>query len=218
MMGLVELEVAILIIVHLFQHILTYNVWRILTKLIHNGKCIDCFNDGRNDSLIVDLFRINRDLHSWVQDHYRKQDNTDNNKPMTIFDSNSVSIPNNPDIEIVSDSSEQQHVPRKVAVLNRRTSKYVYLIETKRHRFFFLLHFRTHSATKGQLQPYKGYEPNYEDFIHAIDRKNDTLYFVSFKRVNSHLNIFFQSICFVLRIISFSQLRSLIKLNDRKCL
>jgi cyclic AMP-dependent transcription factor ATF-6 alpha len=48
-------------------------------------------------------------------------------------------------------------------VLNRRTSK-------------------THATNKGQLQPYKGYEPNYEDFIHAIDRKNDTLYFVSFKR------------------------------------
>jgi hypothetical protein len=43
---------------------------------------------------------------------------------------------------------------------------------------------RTHATNKGQLQPYKGYEPNYEDFIHAIDRKNDTLYFVSFKRVN----------------------------------
>jgi hypothetical protein len=42
---------------------------------------------------------------------------------------------------------------------------------------------RPQSATKGQLQPYKGYEPNYDDFIHAIDRKNDTLYFVSFKRV-----------------------------------
>jgi hypothetical protein len=107
--------------------------------------------------------RINRELHSWVQDHYRKQENTDNKKPITIFDSNSITIPNNPDIESVPDSNEPQHVPRKLAVLNRRTSK-------------------THSTNKGQLQPYKGYEPNYEDFIHAIDRKNDTLYFVSFKR------------------------------------
>ena len=40
--------------------------------------------------------------------------------------------------------------------------------------------------TKGQLQPYRGYESNYEDFIHAIDRKTDTLYFVSFKRVNKN--------------------------------
>lgn len=70
-------------------------------------------------------FRINRDLHSWVQDHYPKQDNIDTNKPMTILDSNSISIPTNPDIEIVSDSSEQQHVPRKVAVLNRRAAKFV---------------------------------------------------------------------------------------------
>ncbi len=45
--------------------------------------------------------------------------------------------------------------------------------------------FRTQSTNKGQLQPYKGYEPNYDEFIHAIDRKNDTLYFVSFKRVKS---------------------------------
>jgi len=48
-------------------------------------------------------------------------------------------------------------------------------------------YFRTHTTNKGQLQPYKGYEPNYDDFIHAIDRKNDTLYFVSFKRVNNYL-------------------------------
>ncbi len=130
------------------------------------------------------FYRINRELHSWVQDHYRKQENTDNKKPITIFDSNSITIPNNPDIESVPDSNEPQHVPRKLAVLNRRTSKYVF-------NFFFFEnsinrneYFRTHSTIKGQLQPYKGYEPNYEDFIHAIDRKNDTLYFVSFKRVN----------------------------------
>jgi hypothetical protein len=107
--------------------------------------------------------RINRELHSWVQDHYRKRENIDNKKPVTIPDSNSISIPTNPDIATVPESTEQQHVPRKVAVLHRRTSK-------------------TQSTTKGQLQPYKGYEPNYDDFIHAIDRKNDTLYFVSFKR------------------------------------
>ena len=39
------------------------------------------------------------------------------------------------------------------------------------------------SSTRGQLQPYKGHDQNYDDFIHAIDRRNDTLYFVSFKRV-----------------------------------
>jgi hypothetical protein len=44
------------------------------------------------------------------------------------------------------------------------------------------LKFRIQSENKGQLQPYKTYEANYEDFIQTIDRKNDTLYFVSFKR------------------------------------
>lgn len=104
--------------------------------------------------------RINRDLHSWVQDHYRKAENVDKTKPMTIPDSNSISLPN---FDSVADANEQQHIPRKLALLNRRTSK-------------------TQQATKGQLQPYKGYESAYDDFIHAIDRKNDTLYFVSFKR------------------------------------
>jgi hypothetical protein len=50
-----------------------------------------------------------------------------------------------------------------------------------------IFYFRTQSTTKGQLQPYKGYEQNYDDFIRAIDRRNDTLYFVSFKRVNNYL-------------------------------
>ncbi|CAF3925315.1 unnamed protein product [Rotaria magnacalcarata] len=107
--------------------------------------------------------RINQELHSWVQDHYRKQDNIDNNKSVTIADSNSISISTNPDLETIADPNEQQHISRKVALLNRRISK-------------------TQSTDKGQLQPYKGNEPNYEEFIHAIDRKNDTLYFVSFKR------------------------------------
>jgi hypothetical protein len=72
------------------------------------------------------LNRINRELHSWVQDHYRKEENTDNKKPVTISDSNSITIPTNPDLEPVSDSNEQQHIPRKLAVLNRRTSKFVF--------------------------------------------------------------------------------------------
>ncbi|CAF0797647.1 unnamed protein product [Adineta steineri] len=109
--------------------------------------------------------RINQELRSWVQDHYRQEENIDKTKPVTILNSNSISIPTNPDITTMTDSNEQQqqHIPRKVAVLNRRTPK-------------------AQSAGKGQLQPYKGYEPNYDEFIHAIDRKNDTLYFVSFKR------------------------------------
>lgn len=97
-------------------------------------KAIDQFN---NELLIY--FRINRDLHSWVQDHYPKRDNTDTNKPMTILDSNSISIPNNPDIEIVSDSNEQQHVPRKVAVLNRRAAKFVDFVFEINEKFNFIL-------------------------------------------------------------------------------
>ncbi len=72
------------------------------------------------------FYRINRELHSWVQDHYRKEENPDKKKPVTIPDSNSISIPTNLNIERVPDSSEQQHIPRKVAVLHRRTSKFVF--------------------------------------------------------------------------------------------
>ncbi|CAF4027074.1 unnamed protein product [Rotaria sp. Silwood1] len=102
--------------------------------------------------------RINRDLHSWVQDHTEK---SENNESLIISDSKSISIPSNEIIRSKSDSSIEplQHISRKVA----RQTKY-------------------QSESKGQLQPYKTSEVNYDDFIHSIDRKNDTLYFVSFKR------------------------------------
>ena len=127
---------------------------------------------------------INQELHSWVQDHYRKFESPDNHQPVTLSGGNSISIPSHPDVPLMSDSIEThpQHIPRKVALLNRRSAKYV--IPSSDESPFNTRLFRTPAAaTRGQLQPYKGYEPNYDDFIHAIDRKNDTLYFVSFKRV-----------------------------------
>lgn len=45
------------------------------------------------------------------------------------------------------------------------------------------------STTKDQLQPCIGDEPNYEDFIHEIERRNDTLYIVLFKQVNYSFQI-----------------------------
>ncbi|CAF4435667.1 unnamed protein product, partial [Rotaria sp. Silwood2] len=65
--------------------------------------------------------RINQELHSWFQDHYRKQENTDNSKSITISDSNSISISTNPDMATVTDSNEQPHISRKIALLNRRS-------------------------------------------------------------------------------------------------
>ncbi|CAF0747226.1 unnamed protein product [Adineta ricciae] len=137
-------------------------------------------SNGNNDSLIIPTYpflqcvafinkthsqRINQDLRSWVQDHYRDEEKaTDKTKPVTISNSNSISIPATPDVTSVSESQDQQqHISRKVALLNRRSS-------------------RIQPETRGQLQPYRRYEPNNEDFIRAIDRKNDTLYFVSFNR------------------------------------
>jgi hypothetical protein len=82
---------------------------------------------------LVVFYRINRELHSWVQDHYRKEENTDKFKPVTLPDSNSISIPTNPDITTVTDSNEQlQHVSRKVALLNRRPSKFVIDLNQKK--------------------------------------------------------------------------------------
>jgi cyclic AMP-dependent transcription factor ATF-6 alpha len=99
--------------------------------------------------------RINQDLHSWVQDNDKKQHDT---QPNIIPDPKSLTIPST---SVLTDSSVApiQHKTRKVA---RQT--------------------KIQSENKGQLQPYKTYEANYEDFIQTIDRKNDTLYFVSFKR------------------------------------
>lgn len=96
--------------------------------------------------------RINQDLRSWVQDK------TDS---ITISDSKSLTIPSEHVIQTESDSSIEplHHISRKVA---RKT--------------------KIQSTSNGQLQPYKIYEANYEDFIHTLDRKNDTLYFISFKR------------------------------------
>ncbi len=84
-------------------------------------------------------YRINRELHSWVQDHYRKEDNNDNNKPVTIFDSNSITIPAKPDIVTVPDSSEQQqHIPRKVALLNGRRTKFVINLSKEKISYGFI--------------------------------------------------------------------------------
>lgn len=41
---------------------------------------------------------------------------------------------------------------------------------------------RMQSTSKGQLEPYRTTEINYEEFVRAFERKNDTLYFISFKR------------------------------------
>jgi cyclic AMP-dependent transcription factor ATF-6 alpha len=99
--------------------------------------------------------RINQDLRSWVQDNNKKEEKS---QPIIIPDPKSLALSSN---SAPSDSSVAsiQHRTRKVA---RQT--------------------KIQSESKGQLQPYKTYEANYDDFIHTIDRKNDTLYFVSFKR------------------------------------
>ena len=141
-----------------------------------------CFSfDGL---LSISFHRINRELHSWVQDHYRKQQTTDDSQPVTITDSHSITISSNSDD---SDDLSHQHMSRKVALLNRRSAKsgqsFDWWSSVKKNDFHCI--FRASTTTgRGQLQPYKGYEPNYDDFIHNIDRKNDTLYFVSFKRVS----------------------------------
>ncbi len=64
------------------------------------------------------MFRINQDLHSWVQDNYEKEKDT---KPVIIPDPTSLTIPSNP---VVSDSSVVpiQHRTRKVA----RQTKFVF--------------------------------------------------------------------------------------------
>ncbi|CAF1047502.1 unnamed protein product [Rotaria sordida] len=102
--------------------------------------------------------RINRDLHSWVQDHNEKSAKSES---VIIPDPKSLSLPSNEIVRSKSDSSIEplQHISRKVA----RETKY-------------------QSESKGHIQPYKTYEANYDDFIETLDRKNDTLYFVSFKR------------------------------------
>ncbi|CAM4961727.1 unnamed protein product [Rotaria socialis] len=96
--------------------------------------------------------RINRDLHSLVQDHNEKES-------VILPDSKSLSLSSNSIVPTKPDSSigSLQHVSRKVAR-------------------------QTKSEIKGQIQPYETHEADLNDFIHTIDRKNDTLYFVSFKR------------------------------------
>ncbi len=107
---LVERFLVIEMIIHMnmimdliCQNILLYNVLLILIKHIQNGK------DLRKILLIfMDfVFRINQDLHSWVQDHSEKQ-------PVIIPDSKILTLPSNP---IATDSSvvSVQHRSRKVA-------------------------------------------------------------------------------------------------------
>lgn len=124
------------------------------------------------------LFRINRELHSLVQDHNEKQQDT---QSVIVSDSKSLSLPSNPIVSAKTESSIEplQHVSRKVA----RQTKYIFLLYVRRMIIVICSKFRYQSDDRGQLQPYKTYEANYDEFIHTIDRKNDTLYFVSFKRV-----------------------------------
>ncbi len=79
------------------------------------------------------MFRINQDLHSWVQDNSEKQED---NKPIIIPDSKSLTIPSNP---VVSDSSvvPVQYRSRKVA----RQTKFVFnnLSEKENFNWFFFV-------------------------------------------------------------------------------
>lgn len=67
-----------------------------------------------------------------------------------------------PDQKSLTIPSTQQHLSRKMALHQQRQA----------------------AKVSGQLQPYKSSsaETNFDDFIRTIERKNDTLYLVSFKR------------------------------------
>lgn len=74
----------------------------------------------------ISLFSINRELHSWVQDHYRKEPINDNSQPVTISSSKSITIPSKTvSQQTGSVEASHQHVSRKVALLNRRQSRFV---------------------------------------------------------------------------------------------
>jgi hypothetical protein len=161
-----RMEIMIIIIIR--QCILISNVWLILIKLIQKGKVKELIRFYLN----YFFFRINQDLRSWVQDQGKKSSETES---IIIPDPQSLTIPSNSVIRTTADSSIQ-HLSRKVA---RQTKFVFYNFSEKLKKFIF----RIQSESKGQLQPYKTYETNYDDFIHTLDRKNDTLYFISFKRV-----------------------------------
>ena len=93
------------------------------------------------------IYRINQELHSWVQDHNRKQENADNYKPMTISDYNSISISTNADTSTITDSTrhqqqqQPQHISRKVALHNQRSSKFVNDLRKRKNNINYDIHF-----------------------------------------------------------------------------
>jgi hypothetical protein len=136
----------------------------------------------------VRRFSINQDLHSWVQDQYRSE-----RIPSDVIpDGSSLTVSSRTDLanSMGHVEPQTQHVSRKVALHHRRQARSRSnggASRAGRASSSVCLSFgpfRSPSDGKGQLEPYRMNEGTYDEFIESIDRRNDTLYFVSFKRVS----------------------------------
>ncbi|CAF0897663.1 unnamed protein product [Adineta ricciae] len=104
--------------------------------------------------------RINQDLRSWVQDQADK-----------IQDGQSAVIPDPKSVVVSSNSAVEKNKGSVIEPLHHMTRKVARQAKIQ-------------TVDETELQPYKNHEHNYRDFIHSLNRRNDTLYFVSFKRDN----------------------------------
>ncbi|CAF0847153.1 unnamed protein product [Didymodactylos carnosus] len=122
--------------------------------------------------------RINKDLHSWVEDHNKHGNKNGKGSPSVIPNHIPLTIhtqkPTTTDEKLndnVNDASSKLIVRKR---LHSQTNNDIAVDEVQDHQAM--------TRESNSLQPYHRQDRNYDEFFRAIDGKNDTVYIVSFKR------------------------------------
>ncbi|CAF0902515.1 unnamed protein product, partial [Didymodactylos carnosus] len=124
--------------------------------------------------------RINKDLHSWVEDHNKQGIIKEKSSSPIILNSVPLAIHDTKNKKTSTATAEKPNgnSPSSRLILRKKShSKPIDDVEVEDEQ--------DHQATaerSNSLQPYNRHDRNHDEFFRAINRKNDTVYIVSFKR------------------------------------